>query len=73
MEKIILVGKRAVSAFLDNDYDLINEIINEDYDGKIVYWNMETDTLTELLDQLNGWDAFIEITEHHVTRITGEI
>ncbi len=73
MEKIILVGKRAVSAFLDNDYDLINEIINEDYDGKIVYWNMETDTLTELLDQLDGWDAFIEITEHHVTRITGEI
>lgn len=73
MEKIILVGNRAVSAFLDNDYDLINEIINEDYDGKIVYWNMETDTLTELLDQLNGWDAFIEITEHHVSRITGEI
>ena len=55
MKTFILVGERAIANFQAD--------ILMDYTGDIISWNKETDNVSTLLNQLQGWNDFIELSE----------
>jgi hypothetical protein len=69
MKTFILVGKLAVKHFENNDWKVLERTILEDYNGDLIAWNKETDNVSELLEQLRGWDNFIELSEQDLKDI----
>ena len=69
MTTFILIGEQSVKAFEDNDWKYLEETILEDYSGDLIAWDKETDSVSELLEQLRGWDSFIELSEQDLKDI----
>ena len=69
MKTFILVGEQAVSRFNNEDWKQFEECILQDFDGDIISWSKETDEVSELLQQLQGWDNFIELSEQDLKDI----
>ena len=69
MKTFILIGEQSVKAFEDNDWKYLEETILEDYSGDLIAWDKETDSVSELLEQLRGWDSFIELSEQDLKDI----
>ena len=66
----ILVGEATVKHFYNEDWDRLEESILEDFNGDIIGWNEETDTVSTLLDILRGWDDFVELSGEDLKDIT---
>jgi|GEM_PF-5273742 len=69
MKTFVLVGEQAVSRFNNEDWKQFEECILQDFDGDIISWSKETDEVSELLQQLQGWDNFIELSEQDLKDI----
>ena len=69
MKTFILVGEQAVSRFNNQDWKQFEETILEDFDGDIIAWDKETDSISTLLNMLNGWDNFIELSQQDLKDI----
>ena len=69
MKTFILVGEQAVSRFNNQDWEQFEETILEDFNGDLIAWNKETDEVSELLEQLSGWNDFIELSEQDLKDI----
>ena len=69
MKTFILIGEQSVKAFEDNDWKYLEETILEDYSGDLIAWDKETDSVSELLEQLRGWNDFIELSEQDLKDI----
>ena len=69
MKTFILVGKIVVSLFQHADWSLLEKAVLEQYGGDIISWNKETDEVSELLEQLRGWNDFIELSEQDLKDI----
>lgn len=62
MNTYILVGETAVRNFENQDWEELEETILSDYDGDIIAFDNATEQISELLEQLKGWNDFIELT-----------
>lgn len=69
MKTFILVGETAVKKFQYEDWDGLEEAILENNDD-IVSWDRETGTIVELLNILNGWDDFVELSAEDLKTIS---
>lgn len=65
----ILIGEQSIKAFEDKDWQYLEETILEDYSGDIIGWDKDTDNVAELLEQLRGWDSFIELSTEDIIEI----
>jgi len=65
----ILVGEQAVNNFHNREWEDLNEIILDAFNGDIIAWNKEEDSIGELLEMLEGWDTFIELTKEDLLEI----
>ena len=69
MKTFILVGEIVVSLFQHADWSLLEKAVLEQNGGDIISWNKETDEVSELLEQLRGWNDFIELSEQDLKDI----
>ena len=69
MKTFILVGEITVALFQHADWSLLEKAILEQNRGDIIAWNKETDEVSELLEQLKGWNDFIELSEQDLKDI----
>lgn len=69
MKTYILVGEEAITAFYNSDWLELEEIILQEFNGDILSWNKTTDSVAELLNMLNGWTNFIELSKKDLVEI----
>lgn len=69
MKTFILVGEQGVSKFNNEDWKQFEDCILQDFDGDIISWDKETDSVSTLLNMLSGWDDFIELSEQDLKDI----
>ena len=69
MKTFILLGEKAITNFQEENWSDFQANILMDYTGDIVAWNKETDDVSELLEQLKGWNDFIELSEQDLKDI----
>lgn len=69
MKTFILVGEQAITNFQEENWSDFQADILMDYTGDIISWNKETDDVSELLEQLRGWNDFIELSEQDLKDI----
>lgn len=69
MKTFILVGERAIANFQEENWSDFQANVLMDYDGDIISWNKETDSVSTLLDMLSGWNDFIELSEQDLKDI----
>lgn len=69
MKHIILMGAQAVSDFQKENWEDLELAILKDFNGDIIGWDDELDTLPTLLDMLSGWDDFTELSESDIKNI----
>ena len=69
MKTFILLGETTVNLFQHADWSLLEKAILEQNRGDIISWNKETDDVSELLEQLRGWNDFIELSEQDLKDI----
>lgn len=62
MNTYILVGETAVNHFENQDWERLEELILECKGGDIIAFDNATEQISELLEQLKGWNDFIELT-----------
>ena len=69
MKTFILLGEKTITNFQEENWSDFQANILMDYAGDIVAWNRETDDVSELLEQLKGWNDFIELSEQDLKDI----
>ena len=69
MKTYILLGEKTITNFQEENWSDFQANILMDYAGDIVAWNRETDDVSELLEQLKGWNDFIELSEQDLKDI----
>lgn len=69
MKTFILVGEQAITNFQEENWSDFQADVLMDYRGDIISWNKETDEVSELLEQLKGWNDFIELSEQDLKDI----
>lgn len=69
MRTYILLGEQAVKDFQSNDWESLEYTILENFNGDLVAWDKEIDSVSELLNTLTGWDSFIELSSHDLKEI----
>ena len=69
MKTFILVGEQAITNFQEENWSDFQADVLMDYRGDIISWNKETDEVSELLEQLRGWNDFIELSEQDLKDI----
>ena len=69
MKTYILVGEVAIKHFENEDYNELEDSIINNFNGDLVAWNKETDSVSTLLDMLSGWTYFVELTEEDLKSI----
>lgn len=69
MKTFILLGEIVVSFFQYEEWSLLEKAILEQNIGDIISWNKETDDVSELLEQLRGWNDFIELSQQDLKDI----
>jgi len=62
MNTYILLGETAVNHFQNGDFKELEELILECNGGDIIAFDSATEHISELLEQLKGWNDFIELT-----------
>ena len=69
MKTHILVGESAVNHFYNENWSELQASILMDNTGDLIAWNKEADDVSELLEQLRGWNDFIELSEQDLKDI----
>lgn len=69
MKTFVLVGEQAVKDFQNENWSDFQSCILMDYQGDLIAWNKETDSVSTLLDMLQGWDSFVELSKHDLIDI----
>ncbi len=69
MKTYILLGEKAILDFENQDWKVLENSVLEDFNGDLIAWNKETDDVSELLEQLKGWNDFIELSEQDLKDI----
>ena len=69
MKTYILLGEKAILDFENQDWKVLENSVLEDFNGDLIAWNKETDEVSELLEQLSGWNDFIELSEQDLKDI----
>ena len=69
MKTFILVGEQAITNFQEENWSDFQADVLMDYRGDIISWNKETDDVSELLEQLRGWNDFIELSQQDLKDI----
>ena len=69
MKTFILLGEKAITNFQEESWSDFQADVLMDYRGDIISWNRETDEVSELLEQLRGWNDFIELSEQDLKDI----
>lgn len=69
MKTFILAGEQAITNFQEESWSDFQADVLMDYTGDIIAWNKETDGISELLEQLRGWNDFIELSEQDLKDI----
>ena len=69
MKTFILLGEKAILDFENQDWKALENSVLEDFNGDLIAWNKETDEVSELLEQLKGWNDFIELSEQDLKYI----
>ena len=69
MKTFILLGEKAITNFQEESWSDFQADVLMDYTGDIIAWNKETDNVSELLEQLRGWNDFIELSEQDLKDI----
>lgn len=68
METYILVGEQGVKDFKNEDWESLEKNLL-DYDADIVAWDKNTESVSELLEMLRGWDDFTELSQEDLETI----
>lgn len=69
MNTYILVGEVAVNHFNNEDWKELEESILECNSGDVIAWDNATDHVSTLLNMLNNWDNFIELSKEDLDKI----
>ena len=69
MKTFILVGEQAITNFQEESWSDFQADVLMDYTGDIIAWDKETENVSELLEQLRGWNDFIELSEQDLKDI----
>ena len=69
MKTFILVGELAIANFQEENWSELQASILMDNTGDLIAWNKEADDVSELLEQLKGWNDFIELSEQDLKDI----
>ena len=69
MKTYILLGEKVILDFENQDWKALENSVLEDFNGDLIAWNKETDEVSELLEQLSGWNDFIELSEQDLKDI----
>ena len=69
MKTFILLGEKAITNFQEESWSDFQADVLMDYTGDIIAWNKETDDVSELLEQLRGWNDFIELSQQDLKDI----
>ena len=63
MKVYILVGEQGVKDFRNEDWESLEESVLDDFNADIIAWDKSTESVSELLEMLRGWDDFVELTQ----------
>ena len=63
MKTYILVGEQGVKDFIDEDWESLEENILDKYNADIVAWDKSTESVSELLEMLRGWDDCMYLSQ----------
>ena len=69
MKTYILVGEQGVKDFRNEDWESLEENLLDNYDADIVAWDKNTESASELLEMLRGWDDFTELSQEDIKNI----
>ena len=69
MKTFILLGEKVILDFENQDWKALENSVLEDFNGDLIAWNKETDDVSELLEQLKGWNDFIELSQQDLKDI----
>ena len=69
MKTYILVGEQGVKDFKNEDWESLEENLLDNYDADIVAWDKNTESVSELLEMLRGWDDFTELSQEDLETI----
>lgn len=69
MKTYILLGEKVILDFENQDWKALENSVLEDFNGDLIAWNKETDEVSELLEQLRGWNDFIELSQQDLKDI----
>jgi len=69
MKTYILVGEQGVKDFRNEDWESLEENLLDNYDADIVAWDINTESASELLEMLRGWDDFTELSQEDIKNI----
>ena len=69
MKTYILLGEKAILDFENQDWKALENSVLEDFNGDLIAWDKETESVSELLEQLRGWNDFIELSEQDLKDI----
>ena len=69
MKTFILLGEKVILDFENQDWKALENSVLEDFNGDLIAWDKETDNVSELLEQLRGWNDFIELSEQDLKDI----
>ena len=70
MKTHILVGSLAVKFFEEEEWEHLERSVLQTQSGDIIAWNKETDSVSELIESLKGWEDFIELSGEDLKEIT---
>lgn len=68
MKTFILLGEQVVINFQEENWSDLEENVLDNA-GDIIAWDKETDDVSELLEQLKGWNDFVELSEQDLKEI----
>lgn len=69
MKTYILVGEQGVKDFRNEDWESLEESVLDNYDADVIAWNKSTESVSELLEMLRGWDDFTELSQEDIRDI----
>jgi hypothetical protein len=69
MKTFILLGEKTILDFENQDWKALENSVLEDFNGDLIAWDKETDNVSELLEQLRGWNDFIELSQQDLKDI----
>ena len=69
MKTFILLGEKAILDLENEDWKALENSVLEDFNGDLIAWDKETENVSELLEQLKGWNNFIELSEQDLKDI----